>query len=88
MSDKLILKPDEVNKLDGFTIKGTKTRHGDLAGVGFQIDYKGFKISYTSDTAYFDELSDYHKGSDILITSEAGLPVRALHYAVMRRVLP
>lgn len=69
MSDKLVLKAGEVSELDGFTIKGTKTFHGDLAGVGFQIDYKGFKISYTSDTAYFDELVDYHKGSDILIAS-------------------
>ena len=66
---KLILKPGEVHKLDNFTIKGCATSHGDPTGVGFQIDYNGFKLSYTSDTAYFDELPEYHEGADILIAS-------------------
>ena len=68
-SRRAVLKPGEVNKVDGLEIKGTKTQHGDPAGTGFQIDYKGFKLSYTSDTGYFDELADYHEGSDILIAS-------------------
>ncbi len=68
-SRRVVLKPGEVNKVDGLEIKGTKTQHGDPAGTGFQIDYKGFKLSYTSDTGYFDELADYHEGSDILIAS-------------------
>lgn len=68
-SDKIVLKPDEIHEVDNFTIKGTGTSHGDPTGVGFQIDYKGFKVSYTSDTGYFDELADYHEGADILIAS-------------------
>lgn len=68
-SRRVVLKPGEVKKVDGLEIKGTKTQHGDPAGTGFQIDYKGFKLSYTSDTGYFDELADYHEGSDILIAS-------------------
>ena len=68
-SDVVVLKPDEIVETDGIKVKGTKTDHGDPAGVGFQIDYNGFKVSYTSDTGYFDELPDYHEGADILIAS-------------------
>ncbi|WP_298500567.1 MBL fold metallo-hydrolase [uncultured Methanobrevibacter sp.] len=68
-SKKVLLKPGEAQDVDNITIKGTKTEHGDPTGSGFQIDYKGFKISYTSDTGYFDGLADYHEGSDILIAS-------------------
>ncbi|WP_407453073.1 MBL fold metallo-hydrolase [Methanobrevibacter sp.] len=68
-SDTVVLRPDEIREVDGIKVKGTKTEHGDPAGVGFQIDYNGFKVSYTSDTGYFDELPDYHEGADILIAS-------------------
>lgn len=68
-SDIVVLKPGSVKNVNGFRLKGTGTVHGDPAGVGFQIDYKGFKLSYTSDTDYFDELPEYHKGADILISS-------------------
>ena len=68
-SDKIVLKHGVVNKLDNCTIKGTRTSHGDPTGSGFQIDYNGFKVSYTSDTGYFEGLADDHKGADILIAS-------------------
>ena len=68
-SKKVVLKPGVVNEVDSIKVKGTKTNHGDPAGIGFQIDYNGFKLSYTSDTGYFDELADYHEGADILIAS-------------------
>ncbi len=68
-SKTVVLKPGVVNDIDNIKIKGTKTEHGDPAGAGFQIDYNGFKLSYTSDTGYFDELADYHEGADILIAS-------------------
>lgn len=68
-SDIIVLKPGKWNQLDNVTIKGTRTSHGDPTGVGFQIDYKGFKISYTSDTGYFDGLAEDHEGADILIAS-------------------
>ncbi|WP_458455450.1 MBL fold metallo-hydrolase [Methanobrevibacter sp.] len=68
-SKTVVLKPGVVNEVDNIKIKGTKTEHGDPAGIGFQIDYNGFKLSYTSDTGYFDELADYHEGADILIAS-------------------
>ena len=68
-SDVFVLKPDEVCEVDKIKVKGTKTENGDPAGVGFQIDYNGFKVSYTSDTGYFDGLAESHKGADILIAS-------------------
>ena len=68
-SNAVVLKPGEIKEIDKFKIKGTKTLHGDPAGVGFQIDYNGLKLSYTSDTGYFDELPQYHEGADILISS-------------------
>lgn len=68
-SDTVVLRPNEITEVDGIKVKGTKTEHGDPAGAGFQIDYNGFKVSYTSDTGYFEELADYHEGADILIAS-------------------
>lgn len=67
--NKFVLKPDEEIEFNGIKVKGTKTEHGDPAGVGFQINYRGFKLSYTSDTGYFDELPECHEGADILIAS-------------------
>ena len=68
-SDTYVLKPDVVHEVNGIKVKGTETRHGDPVGAGFQIDYNGFKLSYTSDTGYFDELPEFHEGADILIAS-------------------
>ncbi|MEE1128780.1 MAG: MBL fold metallo-hydrolase, partial [Methanobrevibacter sp.] len=68
-SNTVLLKPDEIVEADGIEVKGTKTQHGDPAGVGFQLNYNGFKVSYTSDTGYFDELGECHEGADILIAS-------------------
>lgn len=63
------MEPNQVENINGCSVKGTKTVHGDPEGVGFQIDYRGFKISYTSDTGYFEDLHKYHEGADILIAS-------------------
>ena len=67
--EKLILKPGKYGQLNNVKIKGTKTLHGDPTGIGFQLDYNGFKVSYTSDTAYFEGLAEEHEGADILIAS-------------------
>lgn len=68
-SKNLILVPNKIVRFPAFSIKGTDTQHGDPTGVGFQIENNGFKISYTADTGYFDELAKYHKNADILIGS-------------------
>ncbi len=68
-SEIIPLDVNESEKMDVCNIKATPTRHGDPLGIGFQIDYKGFKISYTSDTSYFTKLPEAHKGAHILIGS-------------------
>lgn len=69
MSDSYVLAPDVVHEVNGIKVKGCRTEHGDPAGSGFQIDNRGFKVSYTSDTGYFDGLAQDHEGADILIAS-------------------
>ena len=68
-SDIIELDDGNIRYFDDCSIKATPTRHGDPKAVGFQIEYKDFKISYTSDTAYFPELAKAHKGADIFIAS-------------------
>ncbi|MDR2873565.1 MAG: MBL fold metallo-hydrolase [Methanobrevibacter sp.] len=68
-SNTLVLSDNQSINLNGFTIKGTKTMHGDPTGIGFQLKSDDLTISYTSDTGYFDTLHKYHKGADILIAS-------------------
>ena len=63
------VEKDDIRYFDNCLLKATPTMHGDPVGVGFQIEFKGFKISYTSDTAYFPELSSAHEDADILICS-------------------
>ena len=65
----LPLEAGDVRYFDNCLIRATPTSHGDPMGVGFQIEYRDFKISYTSDTAYFPELSEAHKGADVFIAS-------------------
>jgi len=63
------LEKNDIAKFRRYSIKATPTLHGDPVGIGFQIDYNGFKISYTSDTGYCSDLSEAHEGADILISS-------------------
>ncbi|MCR5026877.1 MAG: MBL fold metallo-hydrolase [Methanobrevibacter sp.] len=65
----LELEDNEVKAFQNCLIKATPTNHGDPVGIGFQIDYRDFKISYTADTSYFPELPKAHEGADILIAS-------------------
>ena len=65
----LELEAGDVRYFDSCLIRATPTNHGDPMGVGFQIEYKDFKISYTADTSYFPELAEAHKGADIFIAS-------------------
>lgn len=59
----------EKTKLGNITITGTRTQHGDPMTVGFKLEWDGFTLSYTSDTAYFPELKKEHEGADVLISS-------------------
>ncbi|MBQ9026691.1 MAG: MBL fold metallo-hydrolase [Methanobrevibacter sp.] len=68
-SNLIEIESGDVRYFDNCLIKATPTRHGDPVGVGFQMEYKDFKISYTSDTSYFQELVEAHMDADILIAS-------------------
>ena len=68
-SKTYILEENKEIDLEKFSLTGTKTIHGDPFGVGFQLKTENITISYTSDTRYFEELKDYHKGADVLIGS-------------------
>ena len=68
-SNVLELEPGDIRYFDSCLIRATPTNHGEPKGIGFQIEYKDFKISYTADTSYFPELSKAHQGADILIAS-------------------
>nr|WP_319372679.1 MBL fold metallo-hydrolase [uncultured Methanobacterium sp.] len=50
-------------------ITATPTKHGDPKNIGFRLEWDGFTLSYTSDTAYFEELHQHHQNADILIAS-------------------
>ncbi|KZX13529.1 MBL fold metallo-hydrolase [Methanobrevibacter filiformis] len=66
-SKNIILSANKTQKIGNMNIKGTKTLHGDPTGVGFQLEHENIKISYISDTLYFDDLWKYHESADILI---------------------
>jgi len=55
--------------LDNLKITATPTHHGDPKNIGFRMEWDGFTLSYTSDTAYFPELHQHHKNADVLIAS-------------------
>jgi ribonuclease BN (tRNA processing enzyme) len=63
------MEDGDIRYFDNCLIKATPTYHGDPKGVGFQIEFKDFKISYTADTSYFPELVKAHEGADIFIAS-------------------
>jgi len=68
-SEKLVLGPNKTRIIGNLKVKGTNTIHGDPTCVGFQMKSEDLTISYTSDTSYFEKLSKYHRGADILIAS-------------------
>lgn len=63
------MRDGDIRYFDNCLIKATPTRHGDPKAIGFQIEYRDFKISYTADTAYFPELAKAHEGADVFIAS-------------------
>ncbi|MDO5851495.1 MAG: MBL fold metallo-hydrolase [Methanobacteriaceae archaeon] len=63
------LDDGDTTKIDNIHIKATRTIHGDPKCVGFNLEYNGFKLGYTSDTEYFPELHKEFEDVDILIAS-------------------
>nr|WP_321210829.1 MBL fold metallo-hydrolase [Methanothermobacter sp. DP] len=65
----LTLSPGETVEIGEIEVMGTGTVHGDPTGVGFKLRAGDLTVSYTSDTEYFDGLSEYHRDADVLIAS-------------------
>lgn len=62
-----IVKAGDELEIEGLKIEALKAKHRDPSTVGFKFFVKDKVISYTSDTEYFEELPNIHKGADILI---------------------
>lgn len=56
-------------RFDDIKITATPTIHGDPKNIGLRLEWDGFTLSYTSDTAYFEDLHQHHQDADVLIAS-------------------
>jgi phosphoribosyl 1,2-cyclic phosphodiesterase len=64
-----VMEAGQTLRLDDLKVTATPTKHGDPKNIGFRMEWDGFTLSYTSDTAYFDELHKHHQNADVLIAS-------------------
>jgi phosphoribosyl 1,2-cyclic phosphodiesterase len=64
-----VLEAGAYKKIGKIKVTATRTVHGDPKTVGFKFQLQDFTLSYTSDTAYFEELQKEHKGADVLLAS-------------------
>lgn len=60
-------EPGKKIGIENTEIQATKTDHNDPSTIGFKLLTPKFIISYTSDTAYSNEIADQYKKTDILI---------------------
>jgi ribonuclease BN (tRNA processing enzyme) len=67
IQDIIRLRPNKGVNIGGLKIIGTKTIHKNTGGVGFKFVDSYSTISYTSDTKFFEGLSEIYDGSDIVI---------------------
>jgi len=58
---------DQVNLQGMYDLTATRQFHSDPATVGFRIRLTHGQFSYIPDTAYRDELADWHQGSRMVV---------------------
>jgi ribonuclease BN (tRNA processing enzyme) len=63
----LALEPGTRIGINNINIFTTKTKHFDSEGIGFIFDTPKYRIGYTSDTEFTDEIADQYKDCQILI---------------------
>ncbi len=68
-SEVEVMNPGDTARFGDLSITATPTIHGDPKNIGFHLEWDGFILSYTSDTAYFDQLHQHHQNADVLIAS-------------------
>lgn len=64
-----VMEAGDKLRVGDIQVTATPTRHGDPKNIGFRLEWDGFTLSYTSDTAYFPELHQHHQKADVLIAS-------------------
>ncbi|MBI4814233.1 MAG: MBL fold metallo-hydrolase [Methanobacterium sp.] len=64
-----VMEARDILRKDDLKITATPTEHGDPKNIGFRLEWDGFTLSYTSDTAYFEELQEHHRKADVLVAS-------------------
>ncbi len=68
LKEVVALKPGDKYTIKGwYQIEATPTQHSDPTTIGFKLHLTGGIISYTSDTAFFEDLIAAHRGARLLI---------------------
>lgn len=62
-----VVPGDKVTLEGMYELTATRQFHSDPATVGFQIKLTNGQFSYIPDTAYHDEIADWHKGSRLVV---------------------
>jgi phosphoribosyl 1,2-cyclic phosphodiesterase len=60
-------KPGDKMQLGMYELTATKQFHSDPSTIGFKLRMTHGQLSYIIDTAYDDELVDWHKGSRVVV---------------------
>jgi len=63
---KVIRAKQEMQISPDIKVRATEARHGQVLVTGFVIETEMGRIGYTSDTEYFDGLSDWYRDVDLL----------------------
>ncbi len=64
----VVLEPEVSFEVEGVNVSALRAEHSDPATVGLRLEFPDVgSIGYTSDTAYFDGVSDGYRGVRILI---------------------
>ncbi|MGB0653316.1 MAG: MBL fold metallo-hydrolase [Thermoplasmatota archaeon] len=68
MRDTHLVRPGDQVTLGGmYDLTATKQHHSDPTTVGFKLKLTHGQLSYIIDTEYFEGLSDWHKGSRVVV---------------------
>jgi phosphoribosyl 1,2-cyclic phosphodiesterase len=67
LAEEHVLSPGDTFKIGNIGVEALPTRHSDPDGVGFKFYTDQGIITYTSDTEYFDEMTDVYKDSSLMI---------------------
>ena len=61
------VSPGDIVELDGIRVRAVAAKHEDPDAVGFRLSLPSCEVGYTSDTEYFDGISEEYKGVRLLV---------------------